>query len=80
VRRRENLRNVERDVMSDRQVERLRSEELDSVMARVQELLEASVLAMIVRHPNGDISVTCPPRAHAEVLEILRTYDWSKLP
>lgn len=49
------------------------------LMDRVQEILEASVIAMVIRHPTGRISVTCPPVRKAEVIALLRTYDWASV-
>lgn len=57
-------------------VERFSSDELADLMDRVQQLMEANVLAMVLRHPGGGVSVSCPPHRREEIKFILRTYDW----
>lgn len=59
--------------------ERFRSDEMAELMCRVQELMEASVIAMIIRRPTGGISVTCPPQRRDEVIALLRAYGWASL-
>lgn len=56
------------------QSQRFRSPEMAELMDKVQQLLEAHVVAMVLIHPTGNISVTCPPARRAEVMAILHRY------
>lgn len=49
------------------------------LMYRVQQILGANVLCMLLHRPGGPISVTCPTALPPDALAFLRAYDWSQL-
>ena len=61
------------------ETEVFRSPELATLMGRVQELLEARVLCMVLIDHRGKASVSCPPGDRELVLEVLRTTTWANV-
>lgn len=61
------------------EAEIFRSPQLATLMGRVQQLLEARVLCMVLVDHRGKPSVSCPPGERDLVLELLRTTNWANV-